>query len=212
MSGLLIVGAGGHASVVADIARQMGLWEEIAFLDDRYPDLVKNGDVPVLGPTNRLEELRDRFAEAVPAVGDNRARLDLYHRLEAAGYGLPLLQHPMTAVSPGARLAPGTVVVAMAAINTGAVLGPACIVNTGATVGHDCRLAEAVHAAPGCHLGGHSEVGARSWIGIGVSVREGVRIGADVMVGAGAAVVSDLPDGVLALGVPARVAGAGGTS
>jgi serine acetyltransferase len=32
-----------------------------------------------------------------------------------------------------------------------------------------------------------------------------IRIGADVTVGAGAAVVPDLPDGVTAVGVPARV-------
>ncbi|WP_304412082.1 acetyltransferase [Synechococcus sp. CB0205] len=45
----------------------------------------------------------------------------------------------------------------------------------------------------------------RSWIGIGASVIQQIRIGADVIVGAGAAVVSDLPDGVTAVGVPARV-------
>jgi len=44
-----------------------------------------------------------------------------------------------------------------------------------------------------------------SWIGIGASVRQLVRIGARAMVGAGAAVVSDLPDDVTAMGVPARM-------
>jgi len=49
------------------------------------------------------------------------------------------------------------------------------------------------------------EIGDRSWIGIGASVIQQIRIGADVIVGAGAAVVHDLPDGVTAVGVPARV-------
>jgi len=47
-------------------------------------------------------------------------------------------------------------------------------------------------------------VGARTWIGIGAAVRHGIRVGADVTVGAGAAVVDDLADGVTAVGVPAR--------
>ena len=48
-------------------------------------------------------------------------------------------------------------------------------------------------------------MGSRSWIGIGDSVIQQLRIGADVTVGAGAVVVRYLPDGVTAVGVPARV-------
>ena len=43
------------------------------------------------------------------------------------------------------------------------------------------------------------------YIGIGACVIQHVCIGSDVTVGAGAAVVRDLPDGVTAVGVPARV-------
>jgi len=43
------------------------------------------------------------------------------------------------------------------------------------------------------------------WLGTGVKVLDGVRIGRDVVVGAGAVVTGDLPDGVVAAGVPARV-------
>ena len=43
------------------------------------------------------------------------------------------------------------------------------------------------------------------WLGGGVIVGPGVTIGAGTVVGAGAVVAKDLPAGVLALGVPARV-------
>lgn len=43
------------------------------------------------------------------------------------------------------------------------------------------------------------------WLGGGVVVCPGVTIGADTVVGAGAVVTRDLPAGVLAAGVPARV-------
>ena len=48
-------------------------------------------------------------------------------------------------------------------------------------------------------------LGENVWLGTGVKVLDGVRIGRDVVVGAGAVVTSDLPDGVIAAGVPARV-------
>ena len=43
------------------------------------------------------------------------------------------------------------------------------------------------------------------WLGGGVIVCPGVTIGADTVVGAGAVVTKDIPAGVLAAGVPARV-------
>lgn len=48
-------------------------------------------------------------------------------------------------------------------------------------------------------------LGENVWLGTGVKVLDGVRIGSDVVVGAGAVVAEDLPDRVVAAGVPARV-------
>jgi acetyltransferase-like isoleucine patch superfamily enzyme len=48
-------------------------------------------------------------------------------------------------------------------------------------------------------------LGENVWLGTGAKVLDGVRIGRDVVVGAGAVVTGDLPDGVVAAGVPARV-------
>jgi acetyltransferase-like isoleucine patch superfamily enzyme len=48
-------------------------------------------------------------------------------------------------------------------------------------------------------------LGENVWLGTGVKVLDGVSIGRDVVVGAGAVVTTDLPDGVIAAGVPARV-------
>ena len=48
-------------------------------------------------------------------------------------------------------------------------------------------------------------IGDNVWLGGGVIVGPGVTIGANTVVGAGAVVTRDLPPGVLAVGVPARV-------
>jgi acetyltransferase-like isoleucine patch superfamily enzyme len=48
-------------------------------------------------------------------------------------------------------------------------------------------------------------VGAGSWLGTNVVVLPGVTIGRQVAVGANSVVTSDLPDGVVAAGVPARI-------
>lgn len=49
------------------------------------------------------------------------------------------------------------------------------------------------------------ELGENVWLGTGAKVLDGVRIGHDVVVGANAVVTEDLPEGSVAVGVPARV-------
>jgi acetyltransferase-like isoleucine patch superfamily enzyme len=48
-------------------------------------------------------------------------------------------------------------------------------------------------------------LGDNVWLGTGAKVLDGVRVGSDVVVGANAVVNTDLPDGAIAAGVPARV-------
>ena len=48
-------------------------------------------------------------------------------------------------------------------------------------------------------------IGDEAWLGVGVIVLDGVRIGAGAIVGAGSVVVHDVPDGSVVQGVPARV-------
>ena len=44
-----------------------------------------------------------------------------------------------------------------------------------------------------------------AWLGVGVIVLSGVRIGKGAVVGAGSVVTDNIPDGAIAAGVPARV-------
>ncbi len=50
-------------------------------------------------------------------------------------------------------------------------------------------------------------VGVNAWIGAGATVLPRITIGHDAIVGAGAVVTEDVPDGTTVVGVPARPAG-----
>ena len=204
---LVIVGAGGHAKVVADIARLTG-YAVAGFLDD--VDRARHGTQfcgsVVLGGLEQLSTLvHAGVRRAVVAIGDCGARLHVATCVTEAGMELAVLKHPRSIHSADVTIGPGTVLVAGAIVNPGASVGANVIINTAATVDHDCIVEDGVHIACGARLAGHVQVGRGSWIGIGAVVKERVRIGSQTIVGAGAVVLKDLPDGVVAYGSPAKV-------
>lgn len=204
MTALLILGAGGHGKVIADAALETGLWDEIVFLDDAWPEKNKNGRWDIHGKVDRFLDWKGHCAGAVVAIGNNHLRVEWQSNLVAAGFAMATIVHPSAHVSRFTKLGVGSVVFANAVINVDAEVGEAAIINTAATVDHDCRLGDGVHVAPGVNVGGGVAVGNRSWLGIGAVIRHYITIGSDVVVGAGAVVVHDIPDGVTAVGCPAR--------
>ena len=204
MTRLLIVGAGGHAAVVAEMAELVGAWEQICFVDNKYPDLTSIIDLPVVGNSSAIPGLISDEADFVIAIGNNQTRLKLHHEILDAGGRVVSVVHPSAVVSPSAMIEKGSVVMAQAVINARTTIGAACIINTGATIDHDCRIEPAVHISPGAHLAGGVSVGEQTWIGIGASVVNNVSIGSNSIVGAAAGVLNDVPAGRTVVGTPAR--------
>jgi sugar O-acyltransferase (sialic acid O-acetyltransferase NeuD family) len=200
-SGVYVIGAGGHGKVVVRLLQELGHHVAAVFDDDPRRWQAPLLGVPVLGPVTRIEE-HPRLP-AVIAVGDNAARRQIAER-----YPLPWLTavHPRAIVDRSVRLGRGTVVLPGAVIQVDACLGDHVIVNTAATVDHDCRIGDYAHLAPGSHLAGGVCIGGGVLVGIGAVAIPGITIGARTTVGAGAAVVCDLPSDAVAVGVPAKIA------
>lgn len=201
-SKLVIVGAGGHAKVAADIAAQTG-FRVVGFIDDVHPD--RRGEAfagaTVLGGSPALRQCGVRLAFV--AVGDCATRLQIAELLAHDGFRFTALCHPRAVVAPDVEVRGGAMIAAGAVANPGAVIEAHAIVNTGATVDHDCLIGEGAHIGPGAHLGGRVRVGRGAWVGIGASVKDGVAIGDGAIVGAGAVVIREIPARVVAYGVPA---------
>lgn len=203
---LLVVGGGGHAKVVIDVARAAG-YTPVAALDPGSIGSTCNG-VPVVGDDNKAGELfAGGLTRCAVAIGDNKLRLRLGERLDKLGFDRPALVHPSAVVSPSARLGNGTIVMPLAVVNAAAVIGELAIINTSAVVEHDCMLEDGCHVAPGTRLGGCVSIGRGALIGIGSTMRPQSRVGDYAVVGAGSTVIADVPEGCVAVGSPARVRG-----
>lgn len=198
-------GAGGHAKVVADVVRAMGM-QVAGFLDESH---ARHGQdyygARILGGESWLDSKEaDRTCEVFVAIGNNAARLRCLEFAINAGFTVPSLIHPSAVVSPTAQLEVGTVIMAGAIVQSDTLIGRGGIINTGASVDHDCVLGRDVHIAPGARLAGQVTVGDRTLIGVSASVIPQIHIGHDCVVGAGAVVVTDVPDHQTVVGIPAR--------
>jgi UDP-N-acetylbacillosamine N-acetyltransferase len=204
---VLIWGAGGHASVVADAVRCARKFSIAGFIDEVRPE--RSGEAwagaTILGGLDVLQAIAGRDTLAlIPGVGDTSARLRMIETAKSFGLPLASVVHPAAVIASDAAIGAGSVAFAGVIVNAGTTIGSAVILNTAATVDHHCDIGDAAHIAPGAHLGGNVRVGRGAWIGIGAIVRDGLTIGEDTIVGAGAVVIRDVTDGEVVVGNPAR--------
>lgn len=208
---IVIVGAGGFGRHVLAVLRTMQQWREdcfLGFLDDgqvRHDRLERLG-VAHLGGTDYCVEL-PKDTRYVLGIGNGAVREKLVKKFLAAGLKPLTLVHHQAWVAPDARIGEGSIICPGARVDTNVVLGRGVHINNNDTIGHDAILADWVTVFPMVAVAGEVHIGQRSTIGAGSCINPGQKLGADVYVGAGAAVVSDVPDSTLVVGVPAKPRG-----
>ena len=195
---VIVIGAGGHGKVIADIIKKSGDMVS-GFLDDN-PSLSDTFmGYPILGSTDVFEDFKK--CQFVIAIGDAVIREKITEKLDGVKWYTAI--HPSSVISDiGVSIGEGTVIMANVVINTGTIIGKHCIINSGAIIEHDNKIDDFVHVSVGAKLAGTVTIGKGTWIGIGVSVSNNISICADCMVGAGGVVIRNIEKEGTYVGVP----------
>lgn len=202
---LVLFGAGGHAQVLLDLIRAGHVFRVHGFLVDGMARGEMISGLPVLGGRHDAPALGAQGGLfGALACGllepDAEKRARLYRVLSENGFIMPPLVHPTATIESGVHLSPGVQVLAGAYVGPNCVLGEGVVVNTKAVVSHDCTIGAFSHIAPGGILAGTVRVGRGCVIGCGASVYYKTRIGDNVMVHNGVAVMRYVPDGAVVKG------------
>lgn len=202
------LGTSGHTMVVADIVRLVGEYEIVGYLDDHHRE--RHGGqflgAPVLGGEEQLPALQAQgVRHLIFGFASSPARRRRHAAASELGFELATAIHPQAIVSAGASIGAGAIVKAGAIVEPGAVIGSNAVVGSAVLVAHEAVVGAAARVCAGTIVGGRTTVGEGTWLGIGVSLKDRVRVGAWSLIGVGAVVVEDIPDGVVAFGVPARI-------
>lgn len=114
------------------------------------------------------------------------------------GYGGRLVVGAETSIHPRCQINAYKVPIQ---IGCGVMIAPSCALYP---YDHGVAPDRPIIAQPLVSRGG-IVIGDGAWLGVGVIVLGGVQIGKGAVIGAGSVVTSDVPDGAIAVGVPARV-------
>jgi sugar O-acyltransferase (sialic acid O-acetyltransferase NeuD family) len=210
VSRVLVIGGSDQGRQVIDAIAARGFHTAVGVLDR---SLARGDDVtgvPVLGTDDDLvacaaETGADHF---VVAIGDNATRGRILEREHARASHLEpaTVVHPSAVLGSGCRLGPGSIILAGAVVGNGCRIGRGVLLGIRSSVDHDGTVADHASLGPGATTGGNVRIGRATAVGLGANVIHGITIGDNTVVGAGALVLKDVPDRVVAYGVPARVA------
>lgn len=198
---VVLIGAGGHAKVIADIARltHRTIAGVLVLNNDNALPLKTLGDDTLL-----LDRAFLNAHDFIIAMGQTLARRRIATTLETQGATLATMIHPSAVIADEVEIGAGTALIAGAIVNPGTQIGQHCTLNTACGVDHDCRLHSGVQIGPGARLCGGVTCRQDAYVGAGAVVVEGQTIGAGAIIGASATVLSPVPPGTTVVGTPAR--------
>lgn len=200
-----VYGAGGLGTETMDILEQamrvgQSTKHECCFVEDNANQSELNGYAVI------------DFKECVPgskitiAVGEPAHRIVMHEKVKSAGLKLASIISPDAFISPSAVIEAGVIVAPQCSVQANALIEENAAINTMTIIGHDVKVQTGAVISSMVNLGGGVNVGANSYIGMGALVQEGLTIGSTSIIGMGSVVYKDIPDGMIALGNPARVA------
>ena len=144
---LLILGAGQYGVVVKEIAKSMGYFKKVDFLDDTFGMGETEGKYheQSIGKLADYKKFITDYSYAIVAIGDAKVRKEWTEKLIKACYKVPVIVSPKAFVGVTAQIRYGAVVEPMAAVHENVSIGIGTFISAGAVVNHNSSVEDYSH-------------------------------------------------------------------
>ena len=195
MKKTLILGAGGHAKVVADVMQLTGVSVD-GFVTPNLDvgNYFLNATIINDDDVLRWKPDEVNLLNGIGSLPYSMLRWRIAEKMRRHGYRFGQVVHPSSIVARDVTVNEGGQVMAGAVIQPGSSIGRDTIINTGTSIDHDCVIGDQCHIAPGVSCSGGVKIGDDCHIGTGAVITQGVTIGNGCVVAAGSVVYRDLSD------------------
>lgn len=206
---IIIIGSEGHGKVIADIIEKQQKFSIVGFANaNPQPNTFVMG-YPVLGSDDDLVQMRNQYNDCYffIAIGDNSTRHKVKTKIETyfPSITFPSIIHPSAQIARDVTIGKGVCIMAGVVINSSSSIGDFCIINTKASIDHDNCIGDFSSLAPNATTGGDVNIGKFSAVGISATIKHGVKIGHHAVIGASAYIDKDLPENIVAYGIPGKI-------
>ena len=197
---LVIIGAGGHASVLLDILKQQKR-NIIAYVS---PETAANkglfAGIKHLQKDEDISQFTPEQIELINGIGHmpkSQLRAKIYQKFSNLGYQFSGVIADSAIISSKATVASCAQVLAGAIVQVGCVIGANSIINTGAIIEHDTLIEANVHMAPKTLVCGTSKIGQACFVGAGATIINNINVGEHSVIAAGTCIVKNMPSHTL---------------
>jgi len=193
-------------SVLA-INKKRKTWDVVGFIDDNTATHGKKYlGIKVLGGKDILKAFSKAKVLAVPGNPDNfLKRKQFIADLKLDSSRFATIIDPSVTLSPDAKVGCNTLLMANVFVSCGATIGEHCVVLPNTVVSHDSIIGDYCCVGSNVSISGNVVIAPMCYIGSGVRVKERISIKKETLIGLGSTVISDIEEGVVAVGCPAHV-------
>lgn len=206
---MLIVGAKGFAKEVLEVCKQNQELENLVFYDDVNKDFhdLLYSKFPIL---KNFQEAKLHFENSnydfTIGIGNPKLRRLIYEKFrDLGGVFKSTISSTAQIGSYETYIEEGCNIMQHVAITNDVRIKRGTIINQLSSIGHDVVIHEFCEICPNVSISGRCIIGEETFIGTGAIVLPDIKIGKNVVIGAGSLVSKDLPDNCVAVGVPAKI-------
>jgi len=202
---ILISGTGGISKEVLCLINDLGRYDEVlGFIE---PDFILDRESTpkeILGKPVLPYSAVDINKHIVSlAMGDSKIREKSISQLPK-GLEFITLIHPSAVISPWVEIGEGAVICAGTIITCDIKIGKHAQLNLNTTIGHDCVIGDFFTTAPNVNISGNCTFGNHVYFGTSSSIKQGISIKENTVIGMGAIVTKDIEEPGVYVGIPAK--------
>ena len=212
MKKIIIIGADVSGmnihTIIEDINDIKSEWQIIAYLDEFKKEGESLFKIPIFSSFEEIvssKKIKPEETFVISAIGNPKNRCRLMEQAKRIGFKATTIIHPSANISKQANIEEGCIFCQFSSVHPFAKIEPFCYVHSGTIIGPKAEILKGVTINSLCAISAKTKIGKKSYIGVGTKVIQGIKIGEETTLAAGSVVIKDLPDRVLAAGVPAKI-------
>lgn len=202
---ILIAGTGGFSKEVLCLITDLGKYDEVlGFIEPDWIYDTKKFPNTILGkPVLPYREVNPNSHVVSIAIGDSNIREKVTTQLPNEIEYITLI-HPSALISKWVEIGEGAIICAGTVITCDIKIGKHVQLNLNTTIGHDCIIGDYFTTAPNVNISGNCNIDAHVYFGTASSIKQGVSIVPNVIIGMGAIVTKNINENGVYIGNPAK--------